>query len=66
MPGGMTGYELAERAKQRHPSIKVLLTSGYDAEQAAAQDSTGSKLRVLRKPYKQDDLARVLREAFLS
>jgi hypothetical protein len=26
MPGGMTGHELALLAKQRHPSIKVLLS----------------------------------------
>jgi PAS domain S-box-containing protein len=62
MPGGMTGYELARQATQRNPAIKVLLTSGYDAEAASAQDTTDSQLRVLRKPYKQADLARALRE----
>jgi CheY-like chemotaxis protein len=62
MPGGMTGYELAQHARQRLPSAKMLLTSGYDAEIASAQDTTGSGLRVLRKPYKQADLARALRE----
>ena len=62
MPGGMTGYELARHARQRMPAVKVLLTSGYDAEVASAQDTTGSELRVLRKPYKQAELARALRE----
>jgi CheY-like chemotaxis protein len=62
MPGGMTGYELARYAKQRLPVVKVLLTSGYDAEVASVQDTTGSRLRVLRKPYKQADLARALQE----
>jgi nitrogen-specific signal transduction histidine kinase/CheY-like chemotaxis protein len=62
MPGGMTGYELARHAKQHLPAVKVLLTSGYDAEVASAQDTTGSELRVLRKPYRQADLARALRE----
>ena len=62
MPGGMTGYELARQATQRDPAIKVLLTSGYDAEAGSAQDSTDSQLKVLRKPYKQADLARALRE----
>jgi PAS domain S-box-containing protein len=64
MPGGMTGYELIQHARQRLPAVKVLLTSGYDAEVASAQDTTGSQHRVLRKPYKQADLARALREAF--
>ena len=62
MPGGMTGYELARHATQRDPAIKILLTSGYDAEAASAQDITDSQLRVLRKPYKQAELARALRE----
>lgn len=62
MPGGMTGYELGRQATQRNPAIKILLTSGYDAEAASAQDTTDSELRVLRKPYKQADLARALRE----
>jgi CheY-like chemotaxis protein len=62
MPGGMTGYELAQHARRRLPAVKVLLTSGYDAEVASAQDTTGNDLKVLRKPYKQADLARALRE----
>ena len=62
MPGGMTGYELAVRARRHNPGIKVLLTSGYDAELAAKQNTTGSELQVLRKPYGQADLARALRE----
>ena len=43
-------------------AVKILLTSGYDAEVASAQDTTESELRVLRKPYKQAELARALRE----
>ena len=62
MPGGMTGYELAVHARERIPLLKVLLTSGYDAGLASEQDTTGSELRVLRKPYKQAELARALRE----
>jgi CheY-like chemotaxis protein len=62
MPGGMTGYELAQHAKRRLSAVKVLLTSGYDAEAASAQDTTGTELKVLRKPYKQADLARAVHE----
>jgi hypothetical protein len=46
------------------PSIRVVLTSGYDAELAAEQDTAGGRgLKVLRKPYKQADLAHALAEA---
>jgi PAS domain S-box-containing protein len=65
MPGGMTGYELADHAKKRFPALKVLLTSGYDPEIASAQDTTESQLRVLRKPYKQAELARALRDVLV-
>ena len=63
MPGGLTGYELAARAREQFPSIRILLTSGYDANLAAKQDTTGSNLKVLRKPYRQADLAHAVREA---
>jgi len=58
----MTGYELAIHARQRFPLLKVLLTSGYDAGLPSVQDTRGSELKVLCKPYKQADLARALRE----
>ena len=66
MPGGMTGYELAAFAGHNYPSLRILLTSGYDVEQQATHDSADSDLRVLRKPYNQADLARALSEAMAS
>ena len=63
MPGGLPGYELAARVRELFPSIRVLLTSGYDANLAAEQDTTGSNLKVLRKPYRQADLAHAVCEA---
>jgi CheY-like chemotaxis protein len=62
MPGGMTGYDLARQAREHNPAVKILLTSGYGAEAASEQDTTGSQHKVLRKPYTQADLARALRE----
>src|SRR5690349_4950344 len=29
LPGGMNGRQLAEEARKRHPTIKVLFTTGY-------------------------------------
>ena len=55
MPGGMTGYELAQEAKQRRSGLKVLYTSGY------ADDALGSasdEIRLVRKPYEDGGLAR--------
>ena len=59
MPGGMTGYELAQAALAIKPDIKVLFTSGY-AEPAIARlgQSTGAWLK---KPYTADELAEKVR-----
>jgi CheY-like chemotaxis protein len=63
MPGGLTGYELAQRANEHYPDTKILLTSGYDAEVASAHNPTSMTIKVLRKPYNQADMARALRDA---
>ncbi|HEX8469753.1 MAG TPA: response regulator [Brevundimonas sp.] len=58
MPGGMTGIELARRASQTFPTMRVLLTSGYVGENAL-QDTHA--FDVIDKPYEQASLARRLR-----
>lgn len=62
MPGGMSGYELGSRARVASPVTRILLTSGYDAEFASDLNNTDDEFRVLRKPYKQAELAQALRE----
>ena len=62
MPGGMSGREVAARARQLKPGIKVLLTSGYAEELVHGDDLEREQLKVLRKPYHQSDLVAILRE----
>ena len=62
MPGGMSGREVAVRARQLRPGIKVLLTSGYAEELVHGDDLEREQLKVLRKPYHQADLVTALRE----
>jgi CheY-like chemotaxis protein len=59
MPGGMNGFELAQRARTAQPDIKVLLTSGFP-EQLTDPAAIGARL--LNKPYRAEDLARAVRE----
>lgn len=66
MPGGISGYELARVAVERFPMIKILLTSGYGTEVSAPQNASGTRYKVLSKPYKQTDLARALRQTLLN
>jgi CheY-like chemotaxis protein len=62
MPGGVNGWELAERAVKARPDLHVLLTSGYALETLAASGRLPTGMAILNKPYRKADLARRLRE----
>jgi PAS domain S-box-containing protein len=63
MPGDLDGFELARQIIARWPATKVLLTSGFPEVKVNGRFSglVGSA-RLLSKPYRTDDLARVVRE----
>jgi PAS domain S-box-containing protein len=62
MPGGLSGREVALRARELRPGIKVLLTSGYAEELVHGDGLQREQLKVLRKPYQRTDLVAALRE----
>lgn len=63
MPGGMSGYEVAEHVQSHYPHIPVLITSGY-AEELVNRDNLASQnLKLLRKPVRQFTLAQAIRDA---
>lgn len=62
MPGGMTGYELAEQAKKYDPKLKILLTSGFSEAAVARNGQAIFKANLLDKPYTQYELARRVRQ----
>jgi CheY-like chemotaxis protein len=53
MPG-IAGYELAERATRLRPGVKPILVSG--------RETYSYGLPLLRKPFMQHDLARLMKE----
>jgi two-component system cell cycle response regulator CpdR len=55
MPG-LDGVQLARKAKQMHPGIKVLFTTGY-AQRAAERDAM-RYVRLLFKPLRHPELTR--------
>jgi PAS domain S-box-containing protein len=63
MPGEMGGVELARTAMARWPELKVVLTSGFPEARVSGTVEGLAGLRLLSKPYRRDELARVLREA---
>lgn len=60
MAGGLSGYELGRWVQANRPSIPVLLTTGYAAEEARPD---AADFPILRKPYKRAELANALRDA---
>ena len=61
MPGGMNGYELALKATQSYPGIKVLLTSGFTSKSIVKQEHTIFEAKLLSKPYRKIGLAKMVR-----
>jgi PAS domain S-box-containing protein len=64
MPGGTDGRELARRARQRWPSLKVVFTSGFSEARLNGNASPLSSCTpLLNKPYRKEELASAAREA---
>jgi len=56
MPNGLNGIALAREARQLHPNIRVLLTSGYARDRTPAD----TDMPFIAKPYQLPELARLL------
>lgn len=65
MPGELDGLALARHIVASYPHIRILLTSGY-AEDILSRhnEEDGIGHRILRKPYRQSDLATALSALF--
>ncbi len=63
MPGGMSGRELADAARQLRPSLRVLYTSGYTENAIVHQGRLDPGVMLLAKPYRRADLSRAIRQA---
>ena len=62
MPG-LDGVGLAREVSERWPRIKILLTSGFPETKFGNDPAIASpSVRLLTKPYRKDELGRVLRE----
>jgi PAS domain S-box-containing protein len=59
MTGEVNGLELARIALARWPALKVVLTSGFGGDRP---ENEAGDLRLLAKPYRAADFARLLRE----
>jgi len=63
MPGGLDGPSLVREIAKRWPHVKAVMTSGFPETRVA---ETIAPLPLLVKPYRRDELARILRKALAS
>lgn len=63
MPGGMSGWDLGDQARQIRPGLPVVFSSGYPLETLVDQGRAHAQSIVLTKPYRTAELAKRLREA---
>jgi CheY-like chemotaxis protein len=62
MPGGIDGVELARRARQHGPELKVVFTSGFVEPIAdCPRKALPADAQLLAKPYRRDQLAALVR-----
>ncbi len=62
MPGDINGYELASKAMQLRPKLKLLLASGFTSELMKQKGLALFDAEVLHKPYRYDELSDKLQE----
>ncbi|MFC0251277.1 PAS domain-containing protein [Massilia consociata] len=62
MPGEVRSPELARQARQLHPNIEVLFTSGYTQNAIVHDGKLDAGVQLLSKPYGKDQLARKVRQ----
>ena len=55
MPGGLSGFDLARRARAQRPDLKVMFISGYSMAQTV-QRARDTNEPILRKPFRHHEL----------
>jgi PAS domain S-box-containing protein len=66
MPGGMSGWQLAEQARLLRPGLPIVFSSGYPQEALVEQGRASTQSIILTKPYRKAELALRLREALMA
>lgn len=61
MPNSISGIELAQITRQRHPTTKIILASGHPFPALTSNQQLSKEFAFLNKPYQLADLARILR-----
>jgi len=60
LPGDMNGTDIARRALEKLPDIKIMLTTGYAENTLGDLTLDGAISGIIRKPYRKSELAKAL------
>ena len=61
LPGGMTGFDSADQAKQLQPNIKVVFATGYADDTIGHRAEFDLGRNLIRKPYRRVELLKTVR-----
>ena len=59
----MDGSQTLRELRRIHPDVRVVLSSGYDEQQAAGELANGRQVGFIQKPYRADQLLHKILEA---
>lgn len=62
LPGGMTGAQVAARARELYPELKVLFTTGYARNAIFHHGRLDKGVQLITKPFSLTDLAAKVRD----
>ena len=62
LPGGMTGAQVAAKARELYPSLKVLFTTGYARNAIFHQGRLDKGVQLITKPFNFEDLSTKIRD----
>src|SRR6202000_286333 len=62
LPGGMTGAQIAARARELHPGLKILFTTGYARNAIFHHGRLDKGVQLITKPFNFADLAAKIRD----
>ena len=60
MPGGMNGVAFANAARERHPQLQVIYTSGFPSGVIEENANANLDAPLVSKPYNRDELGKMI------
>jgi len=62
LPGGLTGADIANIARQMYPDIKIVFTTGYSEDVLDNDELDLSDVTIVNKPYQRSRLLKTIRD----